>query len=98
MKRIIAIMKFPIYAMTVLLLILSILIAKGILWIVRLKTSDFDNLPKFLQDKELNLSNDEVVDMRLQLYAMQAYRDALGRRCFRQGVGISDFEKYNRAH
>lgn len=91
-------MKFPIYAMTVLLLILSILIAKGILWIVRLKTSDFDNLPKFLQDKELNLSNDEVVDMRLQLYAMQAYRDALGRRCFRQGVGISDFEKYNRAH
>ena len=91
-------MKFPIYAMTVLLLILSILIAKGILWIVRLKTSDFDNLPKFLQDKELNLSNDEVVDMRLQLYAMQAYRDALGRRCFRQGVGISDFEEYNRAH
>lgn len=50
-------MKFPIYAMTVLLFILSILIAKGILWIVRLKTSDFDNLPKFLQDKARKLSN-----------------------------------------
>ena len=50
------------------------------------------------KDKELNLSNDEVVDMRLQLYAMQAYRDALGRRCFRQGVGISDFKKYNHYH
>ena len=50
------------------------------------------------KDKELNLSNDEVVDMRLQLYAMQAYRDALGRRCFRRGVGISDFEKYCRTH
>lgn len=48
------------------------------------------------KDKELNLSNDEVVDMRLQLYAMQAYRDALGRRCFRQGIEISDSEKYNR--
>lgn len=48
------------------------------------------------KDKELNLSNDEVVDMRLQLYAMQAYRDALGRRCFRQGIGIPDFEKFNR--
>ena len=50
-------MKFPIYAMTVLLFILSILIAKCILWIVRLKTSDFDNLPKFLQDKARKLSN-----------------------------------------
>lgn len=50
-------MKFPIYAMTVLLFILSILIAKGILWIVRLKPSDFDNLPKFLQDKAMKLSN-----------------------------------------
>lgn len=48
------------------------------------------------KDKELNLSNDEVVDMRLQLYTMQAYRDALGRRCFRQGIEISDSEKYNR--
>ena len=57
MKRIIAIMKFPIYAMTVLLFILSILIAKGILWVVRLKPSDFDNLPKSLQDKAMKLSN-----------------------------------------
>lgn len=53
-------MKFPIYAMTVLLFILSILIAKCILWIVRLKPSDFDNLPKFLQDKAMMLS--DVVD------------------------------------
>lgn len=50
-------MKFPIYAMTVLLFILSILIAKSILWIVRLKPSDFDNLPKFLQGKAIKLSN-----------------------------------------
>ena len=53
----------------------------------------FDNY----QDKVQNLSKDEVIDMRLQLYAMQAYRDALGRRCIRQGIEISDFEKYNRA-
>ena len=57
MKRIIAIMKFPIYAMTILLFILSILIAKGILRIVRLKPYDFDNLPKFLQDKAMMLSD-----------------------------------------
>ena len=49
------------------------------------------------QDKVLNLSKDELVNMRLQLYAMQVYRDALGRRCLRQGIEISDFEKYNRA-
>lgn len=40
-----------------LLFILSILTAKGILCIVRLKPSDFDNLPKFLQDKARKLSN-----------------------------------------
>lgn len=57
MKRILAIIKFPIYAMTVLLFILSILIAKGILYLVRLKPSDFDNLPKFLQNKARKLSN-----------------------------------------
>lgn len=57
MKRIIAIMKFPIYAMTVLLFILSILVSGGILWVVRLKPSDFDNLPKFLQDKAMMLSD-----------------------------------------
>lgn len=57
MKRIIAIIKFPIYAMVILLFILSILTAKGILCIVRLKPSDFDNLPKFLQDKARKLSN-----------------------------------------
>lgn len=57
MKRILAIIKFPIYAMTVLLFILSILIAKSILYLVRLKPSDFDNLPKFLQDKARKLSN-----------------------------------------
>ena len=50
-------MKFPIYAMTVLLFILSILIAKGILGFVKLKPSDFDNLPKFLQDKARILLN-----------------------------------------
>lgn len=50
-------MKFPIYAMTVLLFILSILVAKGILYLVRLKPSDFDNLPKCLQDKARKLSN-----------------------------------------
>lgn len=57
MKRIIAIIKFPIYVMVVLLFILSILTAKCILCIVRLKPSDFDNLPKFLQDKASKLSN-----------------------------------------
>lgn len=57
MKRIIAIMKFPIYVITVLLFILSILITKGILWFVKLKPSCFDNLPKFLQDKARILSN-----------------------------------------
>ena len=50
-------MKFPIYTMTVLLFILSILIAKGILWLVRLNPSDFDSLPKFLQDKARKISN-----------------------------------------
>lgn len=43
--------------MVVLFFILSILTAKGILCIVRLKPSDFDNLPKFLQDKARKLSN-----------------------------------------
>ena len=57
MKRIIAIMKFPIYTMVVLLFMLSILIAKGVLWLIRLNPSDFDNLPKFLQDKARKLSN-----------------------------------------
>ena len=57
MKRIIAIIKFPIYAMVVLFFILSILTAKCILCIIRLKHSDFDNLPKFLQDKARKLSN-----------------------------------------
>ena len=56
MKRIIVIIKFPIYAMVVLVFILSILTAKGILCIVRLKPSDFDNLPKFLHDKARKLS------------------------------------------
>lgn len=50
-------MKFPIYTMVVLLFILSILIAKGVLCIIRLKPSDFDELPKFLQDKARRLSN-----------------------------------------
>jgi len=50
-------MKFPIYAITVLLFILSILIVKGILWFIKLKPSDFDNLPKFLQGKVRILSN-----------------------------------------
>lgn len=40
------------------------------------------------KDIELGLSQDEVVDMRCQLYAMQAYRNALGRRCVRQGIEI----------
>ena len=40
MERVIAIIKFPIYAMVVIL-----------------KPSDFDNLPKFLQDKARKLSN-----------------------------------------
>ena len=57
MKRIIAIMKFSIYIMAVLLFMLSTLVAKGVLWIIRLKSSDFDNLPKFLQDKARKLSN-----------------------------------------
>ena len=57
MKRIIAIMKFPIYTMVVLLFMLSILIAKGVLLLIRLNPSDFDNLPKFLQDKARKLSN-----------------------------------------
>ena len=57
MKRIIAIMKFSIYIMAVLLFMLSTLVAKGVLWIIRLKPSDFDNLPKFLQDKARKLSN-----------------------------------------
>lgn len=46
------------------------------------------------KEKELNLTQDEVVDMRCQLYAMQAYRDALGRRCERQGINIPDIERY----
>ena len=46
------------------------------------------------KDKELNLSQDEVVDMRCQLYAMQAYRDALGRRCVRQGIEILNKDLY----
>lgn len=50
-------MMFPIYTMDVLLFILSILIAKGVLWLIRLKPSDFDELPKFLQDKVRKLSN-----------------------------------------
>ena len=49
------------------------------------------------KDKELNLPQDEIVDMRCQLYAMQAYRDTLSRRCFRQGI-ISDYTgRSNRA-
>ena len=46
------------------------------------------------KDKELNLSQDEVVDMRCQLYAMQAYRNALGRRCVRQGIEIPNKDLY----
>ena len=38
--------------------------------------------------KKFNLSEDEIVDMRCQLYAMQSYREALGRRCVRQGIDI----------
>ena len=48
------------------------------------------------KDIELNLSQDEVVDMRCQLYAMQAYRNALGRRCVRQGIDIPNKELYTR--
>ena len=48
----------------------------------------------YRKDKELNLSQDEVVDMRCQLYAMQAYRDALGRRCVRQGIEILNKDLY----
>ena len=48
------------------------------------------------KDIELNLSQDEVVDLRCQLYAMQAYRDALGRRCVRQGIDIPNKELYTR--
>lgn len=46
------------------------------------------------KDKELGLSQDEIVDMRCQLYAMQAYRNALGRRCVRQGIEIPHSELY----
>lgn len=46
------------------------------------------------KDKEQNLSQDEVVDMRCQLYAMQAYREALGRRCVRQGIEIPNKDLY----
>ncbi|MBR6517641.1 MAG: hypothetical protein IKT40_12490 [Bacilli bacterium] len=46
------------------------------------------------KDKELNLDQDEIVDMRCQLYAMQAYLNALGRRCVRQNIEIPNFEKY----
>lgn len=46
------------------------------------------------KDKELNLAQDEVVDMRCQLYAMQAYRNALGRRCVRQGIEIPNKDLY----
>lgn len=46
------------------------------------------------KEKELGLSQDEIVDMRCQLYAMQAYRDALGRRCVRQGIVIPHPELY----
>ena len=38
--------------------------------------------------KKFNLSEDEIVDMRCQLYAMEAYRKALKRRCIRQGIDI----------
>lgn len=48
----------------------------------------------YRKDKELNLSQDEVVDMRCQLYAMQVYRDALGRRCVRQGIEILNKDLY----
>ena len=48
----------------------------------------------YRKDKELNLSQDEVVDMRCQLYAMQAYRNALGRRCVRQGIEILNKDLY----
>ena len=61
------------------------------------KTMKLESFFLNYQDKVLNLSKDEVIDMRLQLYAMQVYRDALGRRCLRQGIEISGFEKYNRA-
>lgn len=46
------------------------------------------------KDKELGLSQDDIVDMRCQLYAMQAYRNALGRRCVRQGIAIPQPELY----
>lgn len=46
------------------------------------------------KDKEMNLEQDEVVDMRLQLYSMQSYRDALGRRCVRNGINIPNAERY----
>lgn len=46
------------------------------------------------KDKELNLEQDEVVDMRLQLYSMQSYRDALGRRCIRKGIDIPNAERF----
>ena len=46
------------------------------------------------RDKEYKLCQDEIVDMRCQLYAMQAYRNALGRRCARQGIDIPNVELY----
>ncbi len=49
------------------------------------KLEDFFNCQK---DIKLGLSKDEVMDMMCQLYAMQAYRNALGRRCVRQGIEI----------
>lgn len=40
------------------------------------------------KDEELNLPQSEVVDLRCQLYAMQAYRDTLLRRCLRNDVKL----------
>lgn len=61
MKRIIAIIKFPLYVIVVLWLILSIIIARGILLLVRLKESDFDSLPVALQTTAIKLS--KIVDV-----------------------------------
>lgn len=50
-----------------------------------------EELQKFFdekKDEELNLPQSEVVDLRCQLYAMQAYRDTLLRRCMRNGVKL----------
>lgn len=55
------------------------------------KLEDFFNCQK---DIKLGLSKDEVMDMMCQLYAMQAYRNALGRRCVRQGIEIIQPELY----